>query len=328
MQESFAEQILSPRQQLADGITPENIHCRDDRVLVIRSNGNPACVTQKTADRTGWEIILQTELEIIPEQVIQEIIPQELPIMINSENYIDRVPKTDYIQYAFTITDWTHDELAQKLTDFTNDEITSQRQTQSGYTNYDTTKGTMQIGTQPSGNSFVDYKLIGQHVIPRNILKDFTLNLQQELNYPIGNIVLSELNRQYFDIYRYTQQIDNLSVKNTGIAVSTNNAYTKILIKDWYSNLSDVELYDYKKAQHIAIDYALMFDELTGPACKIAPTDDFWQSSMRIVHGTPVYKIYAGTCEVKYALGVPSIYYTNINAITGEPLYFTTEKIM
>ena len=348
----------SLKQQLESGVAPEDIMCKDNLVLVVRTNGKLACVTEKTIERTGWELVninfnINDKLEEFPvespdesniesteetleefvipitdHEMIDKIIPQELPIMINSENYIDRVPKTDYIQYAFTITDWSHDELAQKLSDFTNDEITSQRQTPSGHTNYDTAKGFMQIGTYPSGNSFVDYKLIGQHIIPRNNLKDFTLNLQQELNYPIGNEVLSELNRQHFDIYKYTQQVDNLYVENTGMGVSTDNLNTRIYIKDWYSNLSDVELYDYEKAQQIAIDYALMFDELTGSACKIAPTDDFWKSSMKIVHGTPVYEIYAGTCEVKYALGVPAIYYTNINAITGEPLYFTTEPIL
>ncbi len=57
LSESFAEFIPNPRQQLESGINPEDIQCKENRVLVIRSNGNPACVTQKTADRTGWEII-------------------------------------------------------------------------------------------------------------------------------------------------------------------------------------------------------------------------------------------------------------------------------
>lgn len=65
MQESFAttEPIPSPRQQLTEGISPEDIQCRENRVLVIRDNGNPACVTEKTAEKRGWKII-QTEFKI------------------------------------------------------------------------------------------------------------------------------------------------------------------------------------------------------------------------------------------------------------------------
>ena len=54
---SFAEIVGSPYQQLASGIMIENIQCRDDRILVIRTNGSPACVTAITAEKTGWQII-------------------------------------------------------------------------------------------------------------------------------------------------------------------------------------------------------------------------------------------------------------------------------
>ena len=63
MQESFAGFIPSPRQQLADGIAHEDIQCRENRVLVIRDNNFPACVTEKTAEKKGWKII-QTEFKI------------------------------------------------------------------------------------------------------------------------------------------------------------------------------------------------------------------------------------------------------------------------
>ena len=44
-------EIESPRKQMKDGISPENIICKDELELVIRINGMPACVKPETADR-------------------------------------------------------------------------------------------------------------------------------------------------------------------------------------------------------------------------------------------------------------------------------------
>jgi len=49
------------RVQLEQGIETENIQCNNpDHVLVLRTNGNAACVTERTALKTGWEIITTT----------------------------------------------------------------------------------------------------------------------------------------------------------------------------------------------------------------------------------------------------------------------------
>jgi len=40
---SFSE-YASPRIQLESGVLPEDIICREDRVLVIRANGSPVCI--------------------------------------------------------------------------------------------------------------------------------------------------------------------------------------------------------------------------------------------------------------------------------------------
>ena len=60
MQESFGDNYSSPKKQLEFGITLENIQCRDNLVLVLRSNGSPMCIKESTFDRLtelGWEII-------------------------------------------------------------------------------------------------------------------------------------------------------------------------------------------------------------------------------------------------------------------------------
>ena len=44
--------------QLENNTSLENIQCNNDsHVLVIRTNGNYACVTEKTALKTGWQTI-------------------------------------------------------------------------------------------------------------------------------------------------------------------------------------------------------------------------------------------------------------------------------
>jgi len=55
--ESFEVSIGSPKHQLESGVAPEDIICRQDRVLVLRTNGNPACVKETTAEKLGWKII-------------------------------------------------------------------------------------------------------------------------------------------------------------------------------------------------------------------------------------------------------------------------------
>ena len=56
--------ILPPLKQISSGIAPENIQCREDRVLVLRPNGNPACVKETTPEKLDWKIV-ETDSNII-----------------------------------------------------------------------------------------------------------------------------------------------------------------------------------------------------------------------------------------------------------------------
>lgn len=44
-------QVESPKKQIRQGVSPENIQCNIGLELVIRNNGSPACVTEKTAEK-------------------------------------------------------------------------------------------------------------------------------------------------------------------------------------------------------------------------------------------------------------------------------------
>ena len=60
IQESFEASIGSPNFQLESGVAPDDITCRDNLVLVLRTNGEPACVKFSTSERLGWKIIGST----------------------------------------------------------------------------------------------------------------------------------------------------------------------------------------------------------------------------------------------------------------------------
>jgi len=87
VQESFAEEfefVASPRHQLESGITPENIQCREDRVLVLRNNGNPACVKESTSEKLDWKII-KSNSNIIEVKSKQDSIPSDSLTVKNTE---------------------------------------------------------------------------------------------------------------------------------------------------------------------------------------------------------------------------------------------------
>ncbi len=348
--------IQSPRKQIEQGVLPEEIQCRENRVLVLRTNGNVACVSEKTSERLGWEIQIplsihsiseETDLEST-EETVEEFVthipdPQinekpiskennEIQLIIDPENVMDYIPKTSIIKHAFEISAWDRNELAQKITSITDDEITSQYQTPDNGTNYETIKGTIQIRGSPTGGDLVSYKLMGEHKIQNKVVKDFTLMFQQELGYPITYEVLKERLAPDSDKYWFVQVKDNIFVEYSGIGTYTDGMHTSIHIRDWYANLDEVELYDYEEAKQIGKDYAILFDELTDPSCNLIYNEEFgtydWQTSLKIIHGTPIYSIYAGHCEVNQPMHKPSDWYANINALTGEPLYLANGGIM
>jgi len=90
--ESFEASIGSPNFQLESGVASEDITCRDNRVLVLRTNGNPACVTEKTAEKLGWEIIkteFNTISDVIDNKALEEPIDTTSVIYANNQFAFD-----------------------------------------------------------------------------------------------------------------------------------------------------------------------------------------------------------------------------------------------
>ncbi len=54
---SFGAFPGSPNFQLESGVAPEDIVCRDNRVLALRTNGEPVCMKEKHIDKLGWTVV-------------------------------------------------------------------------------------------------------------------------------------------------------------------------------------------------------------------------------------------------------------------------------
>jgi hypothetical protein len=62
-------EIISPDQLIENGITKEDVICKSELTLMIRSSGSPACVQEdsiKELESRGWIVIEQTHEEVKP----------------------------------------------------------------------------------------------------------------------------------------------------------------------------------------------------------------------------------------------------------------------
>ena len=86
---SYAE-YTSPKKQIELGVLPEDVICRDGKVLVIRNNGKVACVHDSTAEKLKWNIIktefIQKE-DRINSKIQAENLSNSVGITNNTDDY-------------------------------------------------------------------------------------------------------------------------------------------------------------------------------------------------------------------------------------------------
>jgi len=91
-------QIESPKKQLKQGVSPENIICKTGLELVIRSNGFPACVKPETAEKMQKIGILSTAIKFTDLNQVKKTIQ-------STDKEIITVPASDMSIVNFYITD-------------------------------------------------------------------------------------------------------------------------------------------------------------------------------------------------------------------------------
>ena len=82
---------LSPKKQIESGVLPEDVVCKVNKILVIRDNGSPACVSEKTAEKKGWMIIVAESTEPLAASVsehseLQDTVSVQDSVKINEES--------------------------------------------------------------------------------------------------------------------------------------------------------------------------------------------------------------------------------------------------
>ena len=102
--------IEPPKKQWNKGVPAEKIVCKEGLDLVIRINGMPACVKPATAERMESSGIvkkiikmnLQTTSTSVP---IQDILPNNIPVVQDVHNEIESIPASSGSIVNFYITD-------------------------------------------------------------------------------------------------------------------------------------------------------------------------------------------------------------------------------
>ena len=104
--------IPSLNDQIQDGIPTNKLQCRNsDHILVLRDNGNPACVSDKIVEKTKWKII---------EKSLNESLPIESHNRLEINTEIENLDEKEISENSLNM--YT-DEFEQKTTNFLDDAV-------------------------------------------------------------------------------------------------------------------------------------------------------------------------------------------------------------
>lgn len=353
----FSEYV-SPRVQLESGVAPEDIMCKEDRILAIRENGSPACVTEKTSERMGWEIISVSHIKIdmplessddltIQDEPTFNIIPDNLGN--NIENSVNIIPiakekieidlslhqVTDLkpiprgtLESAIQISPKDVDEFANKIATLFDDEITN-REERSREMRYETERG--EISVDSDKTNFIGFGYVKHSPRPTSFAEGEKIfeEMLKEFGIVLDGTEFKQFytNAQGQHSFKYIQKKDGIYIPTNLVYAHFNGGFDTMGVRNWNNNLSELDLIDLDKAQQIGIDYTQTFEILTEPPCDIKMedrplyTDEISHTTLEIINATPIYVVYSGTCQMSSALQSQD-FETVMNASTGEILNF------
>ena len=266
----------------------------------------------KPDDSFGLNPIISKEKPIIQQLlnpvITEDIIPQDVTF-----DYILQMPPDD------------PDIFAQKMVGLFNDTITKTNHNDMNYM-YITERGWIEIMKHPNffGYEATDFKytFFGPGRINPSHAEPIKTMLLEELGIVLdGTEYHSEGSPFSYYTFKIIQTKDDLLVKSNTLITIFEPGYTFIKFSNWNDNLSDMNLYDLDKSIQNGRDYALTFETLTKDECDISVRDNMDGVTLFILHGRPVYDIYAGTCQVEYMDGHNEWFSVFVDAITGDPLF-------
>lgn len=272
---------VSPLKQLKDGITVNEIQCdTPNHVLVMRSNNSPACVTERTSERMGWEIINSFDENNKPFASTQEKIP-------NPTGYWIPIPEKDREDFAKKFANAAGDVFIEK----------------SDKDEYVTENG--KIDFYPEG---VYYHLQDLNINNKNEQKEFVSNFMESMEFEYDELDFTHSSRIAPDINYYGLFISN-DVNKIGFAFNGLFDGTIITFNGWTNNLEIIvfplsEELSIQKAidftlENVEREYAIANSEAYNShirECNLKMFDDI-SASKYIISGLPYYDIFTGHCD-------------------------------
>ena len=304
--------------QLEQGVQLQDITCQnDDHILVMRYNGSPACVTEKSIDRLiqrGWELV-----------ILSELAPNNLGITM---------PITDRENFARLFADAAGDEVVEETSN-----------------GYKTVRGGMTIANGPPTISpfpSVSYKLDNYITTEPEQIK-FMSNFMNKMKFENYDDTFSNKEYTKFDETVYTLEDRPSFIKFTFVTVKDQDYKYQLLIgfKGWINDPdSFVFELDKSTAQQIAHEFAATNEEINkshkdGGECEYEDRESFAKKnesfipnrelfiqdppiSESIFYDKPYYVIRIGFCTYDPTntghVYVPLIL---VDGITGEDVHLT-----
>lgn len=300
------------RVQLEAGIETNQLQCDNpNHVLVQRTSGNVACVSEKSAERMGWEIIKTDfpetntkEITTISEMTISDSVNvtkhngtkfntlevNEIITESEEEN------ETEYFEIWNPIRDDKRDDVAELFASAINDSITGY----DGQFKYDTENGFIIMNNEPAfgklGNT-IKYNL-PITIYDADERREFVYSFMEKASFNHTNTKLVEKDqRRYVDFYFETDR----SFIDFKFASHPYEG-TTIKFLSWSNNpnplpypLTEKEALDkmFEYGQQTEFSY----DKYQGEACEITLYDELESSRKIAFWGEPYYMTTIGYCE-------------------------------
>ncbi len=179
---SYSEYI-SPVKQMKSGVAIEDVKCKENKILVLRSTGSPACVTEKTVERTGWQKIVKSPAVKTEDHLVK--LEDSLSITPNMENYNIKEKDENIIRQNITekFEQNTSSLIDEPNTDSESYEITAVLYRDSVYGNEGVGGVVVSASDNPLYYNIVDSE--GRFIIPYHQGLDASGTLQLDSHYDV-----------------------------------------------------------------------------------------------------------------------------------------------
>jgi len=276
-----------------------------NHILVQRTNGNLACVYERTAERLGWEIIEQ--------KITEKIVEQSLSILgLQAEKTIESVPEktiepsqeiiTDlsYTGYWLPIPEEDSKDFAKKFASAADDSLTGEK---NKYGTYITEHGKIKehdsilrgqkflqvYGYYGSSNLYFDFQ--SQKQFTKNFMNSMGFEYDKEEDFGYHNT-------PYGNVFSYRHDFSKIVFE---FGNRYNDSEFKIIFHGW---TNEPELIVFPLSEELAFEKAIALadDFYSSGDCGDAKPHESPYFTKYIWEGFPFYEFNIGACWTEEAM--------------------------